>query len=157
MGALAQLSGGLNGEWTLIGGLAVMVRLTSAHRSTSDIDTIARAVSPDGRAVLVAQGAVSTANGVSVNGIKIDIIDIASDLDLDNLPSDVSQRMFVLAHWWMAASANPTRIRLVDQRTSQRRTSFETTIRLAGPARLVAAKLQSHPYETRNQCRQAVL
>ena len=60
----------------LVGGLAVMVRLYEAHRVTTDFDEVT-----DDRdatiAVLLARGAVRTANGVMLpdHGVQLDLLD----------------------------------------------------------------------------------
>lgn len=71
----------------LVGGLAVMVRLSEAHRVTTDFDEVT-----EGRdatiAVLVAQGAVPTANGVLLPdvGVRLDLLDAGHTLaELDAL------------------------------------------------------------------------
>lgn len=131
-------------DWTLIGGLAVMARLSGAHRATGDIDTLVRDANPDARAVLLTVGAEPTPTGVRLaDGTKIDAIDVSAVLDLDALPAAVEPRMFVLSHWWMAATAEEVRLRLV--RRSPVETVIDRSLRLARPAALVAAKLQSIP------------
>jgi hypothetical protein len=65
----------------LVGGLAVMVRLNEAHRVTTDFDEVT-----EGRdatiALLVAQGAQRTANGVLLadRGVRLDLLDAGHTL-----------------------------------------------------------------------------
>lgn len=65
----------------LVGGLAVMVRLYESHRVTTDFDEVtdARDTMID---LLLARGAVRTANGVSLPefGVQLDLIDAAMTL-----------------------------------------------------------------------------
>jgi len=65
----------------LVGGLAVMVRLYESHRVTTDFDEVtdARDTMID---LLLARGAVRTANGVSLPefGVQLDLIDAALSL-----------------------------------------------------------------------------
>ncbi len=132
-------------DWTLIGGLAVMARLAVAHRATADIDTLVRDAVPNAKAVLLTVAAEATASGVRLSdGTKIDAIDVAAVLDVDGLPDHGdAMRMFALAHWWMAATAEDVQLRLV--RTYPAETVLVRPLRLARPAALVAAKLQSIP------------
>ncbi len=65
----------------LVGGLAVMVRLYEAHRATIDFDEVT-----EGResaiAILVAQGAERTSNGVFLpeRGVQLDLLDAETDV-----------------------------------------------------------------------------
>jgi hypothetical protein len=131
-------------DWTLIGGLAVMVRLSSAHRATGDIDTLVLDAEPEGRMVLLTQADQLTNTGVTLaDGTKIDVIDVASQLDVNALPDESRERMFVLSHWWMAGTADDVRVQLVRGPGEGSATVVDRRLRLARPAGLVAAKLQS--------------
>lgn len=159
-GTIERLFRGLEGldtsglrDWTLIGGLAVMVRTTSAHRSTGDIDALARDAEPEGKVVLLAHAGEATSTGVVLaDGTKIDVIDVATRLDPEDLPDDSRQRMFILSHWWMADTADDVRFRLLRNSPNGVETIIERPLRLARPAALVAAKLQST--RTRRDARQ---
>ncbi len=150
-GAMATLLGHLGevdraglSDWALIGGLAVMVRLENAHRPTRDIDTLSRQVDPEPKMTLLGIAESATPTGVVLaDGTKVDIIGVDPTLDLDALPEDVHQRMFVLSHWWMAETAEVVTLSLFDQAERRREVVARCRLRLARPAALVAAKLQS--------------
>jgi len=98
----------------LIGGLAVMARLGERHRATVDVDAVY--LGGDGvddlRAILVAEGAVSTGSHLSYGGVTIDPIEVGDIVD-GELPDDPVQRSFVLAHKWALDSATPVRLEVV--------------------------------------------
>lgn len=68
-------------SYALVGGLAVMVRLSEAHRVTTDFDH-ASAGPDQAVALLVARGALRTSNGVEIpgEGIRLDLLDAATAL-----------------------------------------------------------------------------
>ena len=87
--SLADLPGDLP-RAALVGGLAVMVRLYESHRATTDFDEVteARETTID---LLLARGAVRTANGVMLPdfGVQLDLLDAALTLkDLESLAAD---------------------------------------------------------------------
>ncbi len=65
----------------LVGGLAVMVRLYESHRVTTDFDEVTES-RDEMIDLLLARGAVRTANGVSLPefGVQLDLIDAAMSL-----------------------------------------------------------------------------
>jgi predicted transcriptional regulator len=131
-------------DWALIGGLAVMVRLEGAHRPTRDIDTLSRQVDPEPKVTLLAIAESETPTGVLLpDGTKVDVVGVDPILDLDVLPGDDHQRMFVLSHWWMAETAELVTLTLFDRIESGGGVLARCQLRLARPAALVAAKLQS--------------
>jgi hypothetical protein len=150
-GAMANLLGHLGevdqaglSDWALIGGLAVMVRLEEAHRPTRDIDTLSRQVDPEPKVTLLGIAESETSTGVLLSdGTKVDVIGVDPELNLDALPDDDRQRMFVLSHWWMAETAELITLTLLDLTNSDERVLARCRLRLARPAALVAAKLQS--------------
>ncbi len=86
-----------------VGGLAVMVRLSEAHRVTTDFDH-ASAGPDQAIALLVARGARRTSNGVEIpdEGVRLDLLDATASLpDLADLwpsiESDDEQRGWQLA------------------------------------------------------------
>lgn len=134
-------------EFALIGGLAVMTRLGRVHRATDDLD--AAALSVDGgpsRLSILVGGGESGRGRRSVEGVKVDCIDVgstpAADLDPGDLPDDEFDRAFLLAHRWALDSATEASLTVV----SEPRVPVATaTCRVATPAALVAMKLQSAP------------
>jgi len=144
LGHLAEVDRAGLTDWALIGGLAVMVRLEDAHRPTRDIDTLSRQVDPEPKVTLLGIAQSETSTGVLLpDGTKVDVIGVEPILDLDALPDDDRQRMFVLSHWWMAETAELVTLTLVDLTNRDGTVLARCQIRLARPAALVAAKLQS--------------
>jgi len=66
----------------LVGGLGVMVRLYEAHRATTDFDEVSEE-RDETIAVLLARGAVRTANGVLLpdHGVQLDLLDASYTLE----------------------------------------------------------------------------
>lgn len=133
-------------DWALIGGLAVMARLAEGHRPTGDIDMLSRQTEPPAKATLLRIASEETSTGVRLqDGTKVDVIEVAPVLILEDLPeSNEQQRLFALAHWWMADTAELVALTLVD-RDDGTRVRAQLELRLARSAALVAAKLQSIP------------
>ena len=85
-----------------------------------------------------------TSTGVLLpDGTKVDVIGVEPILELDALPDDDRQRMFVLSHWWMAETAELVTLTLFDLTKRDGNVLARCQLRLARPAALVAAKLQS--------------
>lgn len=133
----------------LIGGLAVTVRLATAHRATGDVDLVA-----ESSADLVAEAAGTAAENLvkakvatrdtegtsvrlHVGPTKVEFIEterIAPGAASDVEPE--SARLFVLAHRWALETATSVTISVAD-------TGLEFEIPVALPAALVAMKLHS--------------
>lgn len=123
-----------------------MCRLTQSHRPTRDVDTLVRSAEVSGRDLLLAAAARATATGVVLaDGTRIDVVDVLPALDVRQLPADDGQRMFVLAHWWMAESAEDVELQVVSARTAAAVAVVSRQLRLARRGPLMAAKLQSIP------------
>jgi hypothetical protein len=123
-----------------VGGLAVICRLTTPYRATSDLDTVNRrkADEPAQLELLIASGATSSgASGALVptvaGPVQVDILEV-TDADLAQLPEDPTDRLHVLSHAWAAASATPVTIKTTDA---------EVTVAVGETGPLVAMKLQS--------------
>lgn len=120
--------------------------LAEGHRPTGDIDMLTRQTDPPAKASLLRIASEETSTGVRLaDGTKIDVIEVAPVLVLKDLPeSNEKQRMFALAHWWMADTAESVALTLVDE-VKGGRVRARLELCLARPAALVAAKLQSIP------------
>lgn len=122
-------------DFALVGGLAVMARVGSAHRATNDLDGVFDNPDDDTTAVLVRAGVAENdpaIQRVRIDGTKIDIIDTtALPTDPDELPDDPKGRLFVCAHRWAYESASP--VQLISDR-------HEATVRIAIPDALIATK-----------------
>lgn len=125
----------------VIGGLAVICRVSGPHRATSDLDTVnrRRAGEPSQLQVLVTStGRASGPAGVliptALGEVQVDILEV-SDADFDPLPEDPTGRLHVLSHAWAADTATAVLIRAQD--------GNEIIVAVAEPGPLVAMKLQS--------------
>jgi hypothetical protein len=101
----------------VVGGLAVMCRLGSSYRVTTDLDTVnrRRTGEPAMLEVLVsspgtqASGPSGALVPTSAGMVQVDVLEV-SDADLEDLPADPSDRLHVLSHEWAARSATPMNI-----------------------------------------------
>ncbi len=125
----------------VIGGLAVVCRLSRPYRVTSDLDTVNRRAAGEvpQLQLLVASGAeVSGVSGVLVPTpaglVQVDVLEV-TDAEIADLPEDPTDRLHVLAHAWAAATATPVLIS-ADGLPG-------LTVAVAEPGPLVAMKLQS--------------
>ncbi len=134
------------GTFALIGGLAVMTRLTTVHRATDDIDAVSEQLGEDPSDIAIVigeqgRGAVRRL----VDGVKVDHIDVGSmpadRSPTSDLPEDEWDRAFLLAHRWGLDSATPVLISAVEGRI----VSATVACPAASSASLVAMKLQSAP------------
>lgn len=133
----------------VVGGVAVMCRLATAHRPTADIDAVVRddAV-PSAAEMLVAQGATRTTTGVDLGGVRIDLLEVGDVPTPAELPDDQLDRAFVTAHAWALATAEPVN---VIARSMRGGTLASAEVDLATPASLVAMKL--HAIRKRREAR----
>lgn len=125
----------------VVGGLAVLCRLSRPYRATTDLDTVSRL--EEGQTgqfeLLVAAGAtLSGPSGVqlptALGPVQIDVLQVA-DADFDPLPDDPTDRLHVLSHAWAADTA--TLMTLMADAPPP------VDVLVAQPAALVAMKLQS--------------
>lgn len=126
---------------TVIGGLAVVCRLSRPYRATSDLDIVDRrpADGPNQLELLVAAsrpgtnptGAVVT---TPMGEVNVDVLEV-SDLHFHPLPEDPSGRLYVLAHAWAADTASAVVLRAQG--------APERAVAVAEPGPLIAMKLQS--------------
>ena len=140
------------GTFALIGGLAVMTRLTTVHRVTDDIDAVSEQLGddPSDIAVVLGEDGVAAVRRL-VRGVKVDHIDVgkvpASKISSLELPTNEWDRAFVLAHRWGLDSATPVVINAVETEL----VVATVTCPAASPASLVAMKLQSAPRRPRTR------
>lgn len=144
--AIPELESRTGRKPTVIGGLAVLSRLGTAYRATSDLDTASRRATgdPPQLDVLLAAGAkragpagvwIQTPAGM----VQVDIIEV-TDAELSQLPEDETDRLAVLSHAWAIETATPMRIRATSPPDIP---DTEVIVRVAEPGPLIAMKLQS--------------
>jgi len=140
--AVAALGDARLARYTVVGGVAVSVRLGQAHRATADVDTVFdETTSPDPvTALLALPGAERDPTGghrVQVQGTKVEFLGVGplDEHDLDGLPTKTA--LFVAAHSWALDTATPVTIISGDDR------SVRATAPFATPAALIAMKLHA--------------
>jgi hypothetical protein len=127
----------------LVGGLAVLARVGSAYRATSDIDAVAEESAAVVASLQARAGARRTANGVAVGGATLDVIEIGPIASAEDLPADPAGRHFVLAHRFAFDTAEQVAIEVVDAVSAAPVVRAE--VAAATPAALVAMKLGAYP------------
>jgi hypothetical protein len=132
----------------IVGGLAVICRLSTPYRATIDLDTVNRRhggepaqlevllASPGATASGPAGALVPTAAGP----VQVDVLEV-SDADLSPLPDDPTDRLHVMSHDWAAATA--TEVIICAGARAGDAVSVEVRAAVAEPGPLVAMKLQS--------------
>jgi len=127
----------------LIGGLAVICRLGSPYRATTDVDTVdrRRGDDPSQLDLLLSSGAkvagpVGALIETPAGTVRVDVLEV-KDSDYEPLPEDPSDRLHVLAHGWAEETATPMVLRADNLDAVE--------VRVAEPGPLVAMKLQNLP------------
>ncbi len=125
----------------VVGGLAVLCRLSRPYRATTDLDTVSRLQTGQvGQLeLLLAAGATpSGPTGVQVQTplgpVQVDVLEV-TDADLAPLPDDPTDRLHVLSHAWAAQTATPVHLAADN--------AAPVTVLVARPPPLVAMKRQS--------------
>jgi len=125
----------------VIGGLAVLCRLTRPYRVTTDLDTVTRRSEHEPAQLELLLDSGAEPGGVSgalvatrAGQVQVDVLEVTDD-ELTNLPEDPTDRLHVLSHAWAAATATPVIIRADDM--------AELTVAVGQPGPLIAMKLQS--------------
>jgi hypothetical protein len=141
---VAKLTSVDMGPYAVIGGLAVSCRLAQAHRATGDVDTLVETTSPTASQRITASvGRRDPSSGtLTVDGVKVDVIDteaITSD-DLDGIAGP--DRLFVAGHRYALESATVATV-VAGTGADAPMASFP----LATPAGLIGTKI--HALQTR--------
>ncbi len=144
--AIPELEARTGRKAVVIGGLAVLCRLSTAYRATGDLDTASRRAAGDRPQldVLIESGE-SPAGPAGVwiptpsGKVQVDIIEV-TDAELSQLPEDETDRLAVLSHAWAIEAATPLRIRAAAPLSAA---STDVLARVAEPGPLIAMKLQS--------------
>jgi len=125
----------------LVGGVAVMCRLSTPYRATTDLDTVhRRAVDERSQLeLLVSAGAtLSGPSGAVVHtpygAVQVDVLEV-TDAEVDDLPDDPTDRLHVQAHAWAASTASDLDLEADELQPM--------TVRVAEPGPLIAMKLQA--------------
>ncbi len=123
----------------LVGGLAVTCRIQTAHRATTDVDTVTEGEAP-GEHLLEYLADNTAARRVTVHGVKVDTLaTYPLPAQAGDLPEDDHDRLFVLGHRWALETAGPLTVHA--QRPDGDVVTAELTVATA-PA-LLACKLHA--------------
>lgn len=144
--AIPELEARTGRSAVVIGGLAVLCRLGTAYRATSDLDTAHHRTKgePAQIEVLLQYEGVTRAGPAGVwiptpaGHVQVDVIEV-TDAELMCLPDDETDRRAVLSHIWAIQTATPVKIRVANPAGD----AAEVTVRVSEPGPLIAMKLQS--------------
>jgi hypothetical protein len=137
--AEATLGDPADGQYAIIGGLAVLCRCTTADRVTSDIDTVS-GDTEHGALVSKDLGV----DGDPASEVTFDVIDTfpISAEDLEGLSE--KHQLFLAAHRWALESAGLLDLEVAyREEPSPRIHLVQATLAVAAPAALLAMKLHS--------------
>lgn len=129
----------------IVGGLAVLCRLSTAYRATTDLDIVDRG---EGEApqleVLRASAGAQAAGPAAVTlptqfgTVRVDVLEVRQ-AELDEPSDDPGDRLHAMAHEWAHATATDITIQV----DSGGQTLVEVTVPVAEPGPIVAMKLQA--------------
>jgi hypothetical protein len=125
----------------LVGGLAVMCRLSTPYRVTTDLDTVDRRTAKEHSQLelLVAAGATPSGPCGAVvrtpyGDVQVDVLEV-TEAQIDDLPDDPTDRLHVQSHAWAAATASGLALSVEGLEP--------LTVRVSEPGPIIAMKLQS--------------
>ena len=99
----------------LVGGLAVTMRLATAHRATNDVDTVTDGDAPRRVALeYVGDREAIAASRVEIDGVNVDVMPTEPlPATFAELPAADLDRLFVLGHRWALETAEALTIQVV--------------------------------------------
>ncbi|MGW1343195.1 prevent-host-death protein [Kribbella sp. NPDC002412] len=132
---------------TVVGGLAVLARLSSAHRATIDLDIVDRRANGQDRQLEILRTSSDTTPAepagvlvpTSYGDVRVDVLEV-NQHELDHPSDDVGDRLHARSHAWAADSASTMAISVV---TSGRNELVRASTKVAEPGPLIAMKLQA--------------
>jgi hypothetical protein len=133
---------------TVVGGLAVLARLSSAHRATIDLDIVDRgATNGQGRQLEILRSSSETRAAepagvlvpTSFGDVRVDVLEV-NQYELDNPSDNVGDRLHATSHAWAADSASVMTISVV---TSSEDELVQVSTKVAEPGPLIAMKPQA--------------
>lgn len=138
--------GGLIGRPpVIVGGLAVLSRLSSPYRATVDLDVVDRLLGevPQLEVLRAADGAESVEPSAvllptAYGPVRVDVLEVRQ-IELDEPSDDPGDRLHASAHAWANDSATELTIEVLRVSGEQ----VEVTTPVAEPGPLIAMKLQS--------------
>jgi hypothetical protein len=129
----------------VVGGLAVLCRMSTQHRATTDLDIVDRLLGSRPHLELLREvsGAQSvqpaavmlpTAFGVA----RVDVLEV-NQVEIDQPSDDPGDRLFAAAHAWAYDTASPVDLRAEPLQGA----AVQVRTMVAGPGPLIAMKLQA--------------
>lgn len=143
--AIDEIRGLVGAQPVVIGGVAVICRLSTPHRATNDLDIVDRLLGPTPQLQILRAASGATASGpaavllpTSFGDVKIDVLEVRQ-IELDEPSDDPGDRLHASAHAW--ANDTSTEVRITVTRGDGE--PVEVTTRVAEPGPLIAMKLQA--------------
>lgn len=129
----------------VVGGLAVMCRLSDPYRATTDLDVVDRLLGevPQLQVLRAARGAepvdpTSVLLPTAYGPVKVDVLEVRQ-IEIDEPSDDAGDRLHAFAHAWASDSATEVTIEVALLSGMH----FEVSTLVAEPGPLVAMKLQA--------------
>lgn len=129
----------------VVGGLAVLARLSTAYRATVDLDVVDRLLDdmPQLEMLRAAEGAESVEPAAVLlptpyGPVKVDVLEVRQ-VDLDRPSDDPGDRLYASAHAW----ANDSATNLTFEVARRNGALVHVTTPVAEPGPLIAMKLQA--------------
>jgi hypothetical protein len=131
----------------VVGGLAVLARLSSAHRATIDLDIVDRQAEGRGGQLEILRESSGTSvaepAGVMVptrfGEVRVDVLEV-NQFELENPSDDVGDRLHIGSHAWAADTASMMTISVLGP---SRQELTRASTKVAEPGPVVAMKLQA--------------
>lgn len=129
----------------IVGGLAVLCRLSTAYRATTDLDVVDRGTGEVRHLELVRRAEGSRDDGpvgvvipTRFGEVRVDVLEVRQ-IELDEPSDDAGDRLHAASHAWASDTASPVEIVVLhpDQSTSR------VLAPIAEPGPIVAMKLQA--------------
>jgi len=129
----------------IVGGLAVLSRLSNPYRATVDLDVVDRMLgaTPQLEVLRAAAGAkpvepAAVLLPTAFGPVKVDVLEVRQ-IELDQPSDDPGDRLHASSHAWASETATEMEIEVL-RRDGQK---VEVTTRVAEPGPLIAMKLQA--------------
>lgn len=129
----------------IVGGVAVLARLSTPYRATVDLDVVDRLLGdvPQLEVLRAADGAESVDPAAVLlptpyGPVKIDVLEVRQ-VDLDQPSDDPDDRLYASAHAWANDTATDMTIEVIRRNGDH----VEVTTPVAEPGQLIAMKLQA--------------
>lgn len=128
-------------EVVIVGGLAVMCRLSTPYRATTDLDTVDRRASAERSQLELLLSTGATPSGPSgalvhtpYGDVQVDVLEV-TDAEINDLPDDPIDRLHVKSHAWAASTASNLVLEVPEL--------APLTVKVAESGPIIAMKLQS--------------